>query len=169
MHPLKHRYHGWSENQWNVWPRIKYGIYWNTTWSNQYSVQLQPFYKYWSKLTIENGLIYRGTKVVIPESLTRALQQELHQSPMCMEKTKQFARQYYFWPSMNEDIEDLIILCHLCSTCKSTGKSPALLMVGRQLRTSHFSIVKDTPGDIILNTSHQPKLTMEREHTEATT
>jgi len=40
----------------------------------------QPFFKYRDEMTLQNGLVFKGTKIVVPESLRRGMIEETHKS-----------------------------------------------------------------------------------------
>lgn len=70
--------------------------------------------------TINNGIVFRGQRVVIPTSLQQAVLTELHQTHIGISKMKQLARRYVYWKSIDKDIERLVKECSSCSCVKSS-------------------------------------------------
>lgn len=66
-----------------------------------------------------DGIILKDRRMVIPLVQRPDLIRKLHASHMGIEKTKQLARQYYYWPGMDYDIE---IWVRRCSTCNANKR-----------------------------------------------
>ncbi|XP_041771477.1 uncharacterized protein K02A2.6-like [Anopheles merus] len=71
--------------------------------------------------TVE-GCILVGERVLIPEKLRKQCLSQLHRGHPGIQRMKAIARSYVFWPSLNEDIIDLVSNCHSCALA---AKSPA--------------------------------------------
>jgi hypothetical protein len=67
-------------------------------WTNEYKhapKQVQPYYAYRDELTVQDGLIVKGERVVIPESLRQEYLVELHRGHSGAEAVKRRARGQY--------------------------------------------------------------------------
>lgn len=73
-------------------------------------------------LNIENGIILKDSRVVIPKSLRASILSVLHEEHMGICKTKSLARSYVWWPNIDKDIEALI---NSCFACQSNRNEPA--------------------------------------------
>ena len=74
--------------------------------------------QYWDskdQLTILDGIIYKGCRIVIPPSLRMDMLKLIHKSHLGMTKCKQRGREVMFWPNMNSDIENMIRDCSACA------------------------------------------------------
>ena len=74
--------------------------------------------QYWDskdQLTILDGIIYKGSHIVIPPSLRVDMLKLIHKSHLGMTKCKQRGREVMYWPTMNSDIENLIRDCSTCA------------------------------------------------------
>jgi len=69
----------------------------------------------------ENGIIFRGQRVVVPSTLQVAVLQELHRTHIGISKMKQLARRYVYWKNIDKDIERLV---RECTACAKTKNSP---------------------------------------------
>ena len=72
---------------------------------------------YWDcrdELTVENGLILKGCRVVIPTKLRNNYMSKLHMGHMGITKTQLRARDTIFWPRINQDIKNTVGSCHVC-------------------------------------------------------
>ena len=65
-------------------------------WPSDTAVDLSPFRKCYTELSILDGCILWGSRVVIPSAFRHSLLQELHTSNLGMSMMKSFARSY-FW------------------------------------------------------------------------
>jgi hypothetical protein len=85
---------------------------------------------YWNfrdELSVVDGILLKGEKVIIPKSLQSEMLQKVHTSHLGMEKCKQRARNVLFWPGMAADIEQFIATCPTCnSKANSNSKEPLL-------------------------------------------
>ena len=88
-------------------------------WPKQKSDLTGEILSYWSfqeKLSVINGTIYKGHRIVIPKLMRQEILENLHQSHMGISKTKARARETVYWPNINRHIEMLIKKCEVCQT-----------------------------------------------------
>ena len=90
-------------------------------WPTDSSVDLKPFYKRRDELSIVDGCLLWGTRVVIPKIFHKPLLKELHYSHLGMSRMKSLARSYFWWPQLDSQIEDL---SHNCVECSVTSRNP---------------------------------------------
>ncbi len=83
---------------------------------------LQPFFTRRAELTVVNGLLMLGMRVIIPVRLRKRLLQQLHETHIGIVKMKTLARAYVYWPSIDFDIEEA---CKSCVLCQSNKPDPA--------------------------------------------
>ena len=67
-----------------------------------------------SELSVSQGCVMWGLRVVIPPRGRTAVLQQLHEGHPGMTKMKVLARMYVWWPSIDKDIEKSVQACHLC-------------------------------------------------------
>ena len=66
------------------------------------------------ELSVHEGLLLRGRRIVILSSLRAEMLEKLHQGHQGMTKCKQKARQSIWWPRISQDIEDRVQKCLTC-------------------------------------------------------
>lgn len=66
---------------------------------------VRQYFTFRDELAIEDGIVMKGPKAVIPQSLQREYITILHRGHPGTEATKRRARSIVFWPSMSKDIE----------------------------------------------------------------
>ncbi len=76
---------------------------------------LQPFYIRRHELTVQQGCLMWGMRVVIPASLQQIVLQELHAGHQGCVKMKALARSYVWWSNIDEQIEQTAKSCEECA------------------------------------------------------
>ena len=106
-----------SEVIYNGWPRnIK-----------ELPDSLRQYWTYRDVLGMENGVIFKGKQVVVPEPLQKDILYQLHEGHQGIEKTKLLARETVYWPRINDDISRLVNSCHSCQEHqRANAKEPLL-------------------------------------------
>lgn len=83
-------------------------------WPTKIHDAMQAYKLRQNELTIEQGCLMWGHKVVIPSKFRADLLEELHSSHMGIVKMKALARSYFWWPGLDKEIENLAKSCNLC-------------------------------------------------------
>ena len=76
--------------------------------------ELIPYFQVRSELSIAEGLIFKGDKIVIPESLRKEMKERIHMGHMGIERCKARARQLMYWPNIYADITNMVSNCSAC-------------------------------------------------------
>ncbi|CAC5389163.1 unnamed protein product [Mytilus coruscus] len=89
---------GWPINKWNVPSSVS--IYFDIR----------------DELTLQNGLLFKGERVIIPKSLRTDMIKKIHSSHIGIEGCLRRARESLYWPRMNAEVKDFIQRCETCRT-----------------------------------------------------
>ena len=73
-------------------------------------------------MSIQDGLIFKGDRIVVPTSMQTETKERLHSSHIGVQGCLRRARETVYRPNMNADIESYI---SRCSTCNSIQRSQA--------------------------------------------
>ena len=96
--------------------------------TNQCLEQLREYFPFRSELSLCDGLIFKGDRVLIPQKMRTQALDALHASHQGIVKTKSRARSSMFWPNINKDIEEL---CQNCATCLKFSSRQQAEPIGR--------------------------------------
>lgn len=87
--------------------------------------ELKPYFSRKNEMTIEQGCLMWGYRLIVPETCKNKILLEIHSSHMGIVKSKALARSYVWWPSIDEHIEKTIRNCKICSgMSNNVNKSP---------------------------------------------
>ncbi|CAF1110241.1 unnamed protein product [Adineta ricciae] len=84
-------------------------------WPSDVSDNIRPFYRIRNDLSTSNGCLVWGLRTIIPACFRNKLLNHLHSTHSGMGRMKADARRYFWWPSLDKDIEDLAKQCRTCS------------------------------------------------------
>ena len=63
---------------------------------------------------IEDGLILKGMRIVIPDEKREEILKQIHEGHLGFNKCQMRAKETVCWPGLNEQLEQLILNCQLC-------------------------------------------------------
>ena len=90
----------------------------------------EPCRQFWhihKHLSLDDDLIVYGYRLLIPLKLSGQVLSQLHESHQCTVRTKQRAHLSIYWPSIDNDIDNLILVCQTCQDClPSNVKEPLI-------------------------------------------
>ena len=75
---------------------------------------LRPYWAYRDELSLEDGLILKGPRIVIPARLQRDYAVKIHSGHQGSEKCKLRAKSCIFWNNINSDIDKITSSCDVC-------------------------------------------------------
>ncbi|XP_062590681.1 uncharacterized protein K02A2.6-like [Saccostrea cucullata] len=74
----------------------------------------RPFWQIREELSICQGLLMRGNRLVIPTVLRAEMLQRIHEGHQGILKCRERVRNSVWWPGINREIEDLVKSCSVC-------------------------------------------------------
>ena len=86
---------------------------------------MHPYFNIRDKLTLQDGLVFKGHSVVIPVSMPKQMMNVVHATHIGIEGCIRRARENLYWPRMTAELKDFIAKCDICLACRpSPGKEP---------------------------------------------
>ena len=78
--------------------------------------QLQSHHTFKEEMSVIDGLIFKGERIVIPTALQAKALQAIHRSHMRIQKTLDKSKGCFYWSGISKDIT------HVCETCEECLK-----------------------------------------------
>ena len=83
-------------------------------WPNSIDAELKPFANRKLELSKQDGVLFWGSRVVVPPKGQSAILDELHEGHPGVSRMKALARSYVWWPGIDSAIEQLVRGCTVC-------------------------------------------------------
>ena len=88
---------------------------------------LWDYYKCAGNLSVVDGVLVIGSRIVLPRTMRFPALKALHQGHQGKERLINMAAERFFWPSLNRDCETIVNLCDTCNLRRpSQVKEPLL-------------------------------------------
>ena len=88
---------------------------------------VRTFWSFRDELSVEDGIILKGERVVIPQSLKQDTLKQLHAAHQGIEKTRLRARDSVYWQGISNDIESMTSQCPICQEHQKSQTQETLL------------------------------------------
>ena len=86
--------------------------------------ELQTYWTFREEMTVEDGLILKATRIVIPPSMRESTLHQLHEGHLGFTKCYNRAKQTVYWPNLRKELEDLVLNCQLCLKHSQAKRKP---------------------------------------------
>ena len=104
--------------------------------------KIQPYWTFQEELTIEDGLVLKGTRIIIPDKKREDILKLIHEGHLSLNKCKMRAKETVYWLGMNEQLEQLILNCQLCiKYSRSKDKNMPNTALGHEIPSVPWSKV----------------------------
>ena len=89
--------------------------------------ELMNFYHVRDALSVENGIVLKGERIVIPRVMRKSVKSSLHASHLGFDSMMRRARDLIYWPGMTAEIKQLADSCDVCQQHASRPQREPLL------------------------------------------
>jgi len=86
-------------------------------------IRLKPYFNRRFELSVEQGCLLWGLRVIIPYRYQADMLEELHTGHPGIVRMKELARSYLWWPNVDIQIEQMV---RSCASCQQVRKPPAV-------------------------------------------
>ncbi|UYV63822.1 K02A2.6-like [Cordylochernes scorpioides] len=85
--------------------------------------------QYWpakDDFSVENGILLKGSRYVIPENIRKGLVQRIHKGHLGIVKCRERAKGSVWWPRITSEIEEMVRTCPMCIEERTNRHQPLL-------------------------------------------
>ncbi|UYV62687.1 K02A2.6-like [Cordylochernes scorpioides] len=85
--------------------------------------------QYWpakDDFSVENGILLKGSRYVIPENIRKGLLQRIHEGHLGIVKCRERAKASVWWPRITSKIEEMVRTCPMCIEERTNRHQPLL-------------------------------------------
>ena len=86
-----------------------------------------PYFHIRDELSIQDGIIFKGLRCVIPASLRMNIKTKLHNAHTGIESTLRRARDTVYWPGMSKELKDYVEQCSICNSYRTQQPKEPLI------------------------------------------
>ena len=87
---------------------------------------LKPYWPERDELNIQQGLLMKGNRIVIPVSMRLDVLDKLHDAHQGIAKCRERAKASVWWPGLSKQLEDLVNKCSTCIKERVNSPEPAI-------------------------------------------
>ena len=91
--------------------------------------EVRPYHSYCDELSVDDGLIFRADRIVIPSSMRNDMKKRVHAAHQGLNSCFRRASAIIFWPQMSKEITAYIEACGTCSEFQHKKQSPEPLIM----------------------------------------
>ena len=96
--------------------------------------EIQKYWTFHEELMIEDGIILKGMRIVIPDKKREEILKQIHEGHLGLNKCQMQAKETVHWPGLNDQLEQLILNCQLClKYSRSKGKGTPHTALGHEV------------------------------------
>lgn len=123
-------------------------------WPNKGKVDpsTRPYWEIQDEISVGDGLLMRGARIIVPKSLQRETLGKLHTGHQGIVRCRLRAKTAVWWPGLATEIKQFISKCPECSRDKIPSKEP--LVPDSFGNTPRSHIVQTRTGQVRRNRSH---------------
>ena len=87
---------------------------------------IKPYVSVSGEITVLDGLLMRGSRIIIPSRLRPTILEKLHTGHQGISKCREKARSSVWWPGLGKQLETLINNCSICNKFQSQAVEPLI-------------------------------------------
>ena len=97
------------------------------------SPETRRFWSFRDEITMDNGILMKGKRVIIPARLKQSFLKDIHVGHQGITRCQQRAKSSLYWPNMHRDIEQYVQHCDQCQRYQASQPIEKLIPVANEL------------------------------------
>lgn len=93
---------------------------------SQLQGELKRYWEDMAVLTVHDGLLLRGTRLVIPSALQGDVLHRLHEGHLGVTKCRGRAKDTVWWPGLSSQLNNMVLKCKICIKERQNVKEPLM-------------------------------------------
>ena len=89
---------------------------------------VQPYWNYRAELTVQDGLLLKNSRIVIPSCMRLEILDKIHAGHQGIVKCRERAKNSVWWPGLSKQLKDIMRKCTICSHCNVKEVVTAFLL-----------------------------------------
>lgn len=102
-------------------------------------VIIRPYFTHRDEISMAEGLIFKGDRCVVPASERKNVLKSIHNGHWGIQSCLRRAREFVYWPKMNEEICEMVNKCSVCEKHQNLPPREELKM--KEVPKAPFQIV----------------------------
>jgi len=94
---------------------------------NDVPIAVREYWSYRDEITTQNGLAFRGTRIIIPVAMRPELVKRAHAAHLGVQYTTNTARDIMYWPGMHKDLVEAVQRCATCQEVQPEQQKEPLM------------------------------------------
>ena len=95
----------------NLKAAMEYTIHGWPQYKEDIQLAARDFFIIRGELSLHDGLLVRGDRIVVPSSLRKQVLERIHEGHMGVAKCREYAAQSVWWPRIGKDIKSRVASC----------------------------------------------------------
>ena len=87
---------------------------------------MQAYFPFREELSIQDGVVFKGERIVVPSNLRQCMMDEVHASHLGIQRCLRRAKEAFYWPGIYKQITEFISRCSICNSNKPEQKEENL-------------------------------------------
>lgn len=93
---------------------------------SQLDESIKPYWGFRGEITVVDGLLLKGDRLVIPSTLRANILEKIHEGHLGIVKCRERARSSVWWIGLSSQIEDTVNSCYICSEARNDSAEPLI-------------------------------------------
>ena len=97
-------------------------------WPDKYSLNdaMKPYWSSRGELSVVQNILLKESRIVIPSSMRLEILDNIHEEHQGINKCRERAKNFVWWPGLSREIQDLVQQCRVCTLQRDSKPEPLI-------------------------------------------